>query len=101
MLDQNSTIKSAIKSLNKNALQIILVVNASKQLVGTLTDGDIRRALIDGKGMDSHVVDVIQNHPKYIDIDNIDVSEIKLLNTFLSISTFPPYLITIRSFLYF
>ena len=29
------------------------------------------------------------------------ISEMKLLNTFLSISTFPPYLITISSFSYF
>ena len=31
----------------------------------------------------------------------INKSVIKLLNTFLSIKTFPPYLITIKSFLYF
>ena len=66
-----------LNSLKRDA--ICFVVKEGDYLIGSLTDGDIRRALIDGKGMDSHVVDVIQNHPKYIDIDNIDVSEIKLL----------------------
>ena len=63
MLDQNSSIKSAIKSLNKNALQIILVVNASKQLVGTLTDGDIRRALIKNSNLKRSIKNIINKKP--------------------------------------
>ena len=66
-----------LNSLKRDA--ICFVVKEGDYLIGSLTDGDIRRALIDGKGMNSCVVDVIQNHPKYIDIDNIDVSKIKLL----------------------
>ena len=65
-----------LNSLKRDA--ICFVVKEGDFLIGSLTDGDVRRALIDGKAMNSCVVDVIQSHPKYIDIDKVDVSEIKL-----------------------
>ena len=38
--DQN--IEEVIKSLRSSGLQIVLIINKSKQLVGTITDGDLR-----------------------------------------------------------
>ena len=46
LLNENSTIRSAIQCLNDSGLQIILVVNKKFKLVGTITDGDIRRKLL-------------------------------------------------------
>ena len=42
ILKQSDTIQRAIEVLNAEALQIALVVNDVMQLVGTITDGDIR-----------------------------------------------------------
>lgn len=63
ILSQNASIKSAIKSLNKNALQIILAINNSKQFVGTLTDGDIRRALIKNSNLNRSIKKIINKKP--------------------------------------
>jgi dTDP-glucose pyrophosphorylase len=63
ILSQNASIKLAIKSLNKNALQIILAVNDSKQFVGTLTDGDIRRALIKSTNLNRPIKNIINKKP--------------------------------------
>ena len=45
-LCKNNTINDAIKALDKSHKQIILIKNTSNQLIGTVTDGDIRRALL-------------------------------------------------------
>jgi dTDP-glucose pyrophosphorylase len=51
LLPENSSIEQAIRCLNDAALQIVMVVNVSGQLVGTITDGDIRRGLLRGLGV--------------------------------------------------
>ena len=40
-------------------MQIALVVDDNKKLVGTITDGDIRRALLNGSNMDDSVLNVM------------------------------------------
>ena len=54
-LGENSTIKEAIQCLNETALQIVLVVSDDDALLGTVTDGDIRRALISGLNLDQEL----------------------------------------------
>lgn len=44
----NSNIKQAIAKLNDTGLQIVLVLDESDTLLGTVTDGDIRRGLLRG-----------------------------------------------------
>jgi len=62
-----SKIKEALIRLNDlNLDNILFVVDSNNKLVGSLTDGDIRRALIKGTEIESSVVDVIQKEPKYI-----------------------------------
>ena len=46
ILKQTDTMQKAIEVLNEEALRIVLVVNDDDQLVGTITDGDIRRGLL-------------------------------------------------------
>jgi dTDP-glucose pyrophosphorylase len=55
LLHKHSTIKDAIRSLNESATKIVLVIEDDEILVGTLTDGDIRRGLLKGIGLDSPV----------------------------------------------
>ena len=45
-LDQNVSIDSGIKNLIKSGEQIILIINKKRQLVGTVTDGDLRNFVI-------------------------------------------------------
>jgi dTDP-glucose pyrophosphorylase len=45
-LSTSATLKDALRNLDDNAIQIALVVDEQETLVGTLTDGDIRRALL-------------------------------------------------------
>ena len=54
------TISEAVNILNEVSLRIVLVVNSNMQLLGTITDGDIRRGLARHVQM-SDPVDVIMN----------------------------------------
>jgi dTDP-glucose pyrophosphorylase len=55
LLAPGSTIQDAIRNLNDSGLQIVLVAGSGGQLVGTLTDGDIRGGLLGGLRLDSPI----------------------------------------------
>jgi perosamine synthetase len=55
--DQN--IKSALEVLNTSGLGILFVIDKNGLLLGIITDGDIRRALLDGKELTSDINDVM------------------------------------------
>lgn len=59
----SSTIQEAISNLNQVAIQIVLVVNDTFKLEGTISDGDIRRGLLKGVGLDSSISSVIHRNP--------------------------------------
>ncbi len=43
-IDQSSKILDALRLIDKNQSGFVLVCNKERKLLGTLTDGDIRRA---------------------------------------------------------
>ena len=45
-LSADSTIKKALGVINSGSVKIALVVDADNKLLGTLSDGDIRRGLL-------------------------------------------------------
>ena len=53
IVSKNSTIYNAIKLINKNTLKTLLVVEKNYIFIGTITDGDIRRALLKGVNIKS------------------------------------------------
>jgi dTDP-glucose pyrophosphorylase len=63
LLPVNAVLQDAIRNLDQTSLQIVLVVNPDSTLVGTITDGDIRRGLLRGLGLDSPVELVVQRNP--------------------------------------
>jgi dTDP-glucose pyrophosphorylase len=66
ILPLGSTIQQAIRSLEMSGMQIVMVVAESNKLVGTLTDGDIRRALLKGCNLDSNIDEIIHRNPLVI-----------------------------------
>jgi dTDP-glucose pyrophosphorylase len=59
LLPEGASIEQAIRRLNDAALQIVMVVNRAGQLVGTITDGDIRRALLRGLSVADAAADIV------------------------------------------
>ena len=54
-----SNLHEVIETIDRGAAQIALVVDASRKLLGVITDGDIRRALLGGKTLDSLARDIM------------------------------------------
>jgi dTDP-glucose pyrophosphorylase len=63
LLSAESTLQAAIRNLNESALQIALVVADDGSLVGTVTDGDIRRGLLRGLDLNSPIDLIIERDP--------------------------------------
>lgn len=63
LLLTGSNIQQAISNLDKSGLKIVLVVTECGRLVGTLSDGDIRRAILKGFGLADFVDQIINTAP--------------------------------------
>ena len=57
------TIREAMKSLNKTAEKCLLVVDESNKLLGTLTDGDLRRSILAGAQFSDDISKSFQTRP--------------------------------------
>jgi len=68
LLNESDSMVQAINVLDQEALRIALVVDESCRLLGTITDGDIRRALVRHIGMESSVVDVMRKNPTIVSV---------------------------------
>lgn len=63
LLPVRATLQHAIRNLDASALQIALVVAEDDTLVGTLTDGDIRRGLLRGLELASPIDSIVYREP--------------------------------------
>jgi len=62
-LSQHADLKTAIICLNNNELKIAIILNEEKQLLGTVTDGDVRRGLLNGFTMDDQAYEIANTAP--------------------------------------
>lgn len=63
ILPLDSTIQDAIRNLDQLAVRIILIVNESEELHGTISDGDIRRGLLRGLNLNSPIASIVHLNP--------------------------------------
>lgn len=54
-----ASVKDVVESLTLSGLRICLVVDEDTKLCGIVSDGDIRRGLLAGKGLDDRVVEIM------------------------------------------
>lgn len=63
ILSRDGTIEDAIRVLNDVALKVVLVTDKDGALIGTISDGDIRRGLLKGFTLASPVQSIIHKEP--------------------------------------
>lgn len=63
LVNNCTLIKDALLLLDRTALQILLVVDSDNKLIGTITDGDIRRGLLHGLGLSDIVESIVFKAP--------------------------------------
>ena len=82
-INENASIKEALIALDGNThdWQTLFVVDDDERMVGTLTDGDARRALITGASVNDEVKNIMHRSFNYMRVEDIDnVKEIKRQN---------------------
>lgn len=59
LIPLSADIKQAMNSLNSSGEKIVFAVDEDKKIVGTVTDGDIRRGITKGKSLTTNVGDIM------------------------------------------
>lgn len=70
LLNSNSTIREALKIIDSGAMKIGIVVDEEEKLIGTVTDGDIRRGLLNNLSLDDVLETIIFRTPTVCKIDD-------------------------------
>jgi len=66
VIGEDSNIQKALNKLNKNQDKCLIVLSAKGKLLGTLTDGDVRRSLINGINFSQSIKKIYYKRPFYI-----------------------------------
>lgn len=78
LISSESRIKKALIKLDKLSKDAILFIvdDSTNKLIGSLTDGDVRRGLLKGITIDDIVTKITQRNPKYIRKGDRDIKKI-------------------------
>jgi dTDP-glucose pyrophosphorylase len=66
ILPASATIKEALHVLNESGLRIVLVINPNGKMLGTVSDGDIRRGFMNGSALSDLIGSVV--HREYLGV---------------------------------
>jgi dTDP-glucose pyrophosphorylase len=64
-----ASIEQAILLLNEVGLRIVLIIDVENKLIGTISDGDIRRGLLKNLGLKDPIDSIVNIHPQVVTND--------------------------------
>ena len=88
VLEEHAKIKEAIQNLDQVSLKIALIVDEDGKLIGTLSDGDVRRGLLKGLVLESSIESIIYRNP-FVVPDNLQSELVLQLMTVNKIQQIP------------
>ncbi len=69
IISNNSSIRESIKKIDKNKGGFILISNYNNQIIGIVTDGDIRRGLLKNHDLDQNIETCLNSNFLYVNSD--------------------------------
>ena len=92
LLPLGSSLQQAIRNLDQSGLKIVLVVSEENKLVGALSDGDIRRAILKGFSLSEPVDKAINTNPLVVppELSGTLVSQLMLANKIQQVPVVDP-----------
>ncbi|SON50976.1 nucleotidyltransferase family protein [Vibrio tapetis] len=69
LIKPTSTLRDALEIINNESLRVVLVVDDSDRLLGVVTDGDIRRGLLNNLPLSAEVQLVMNSSPETADVN--------------------------------
>ncbi|MDH6027935.1 nucleotidyltransferase family protein [Vibrio splendidus] len=76
-----ATIVDALRVIDSEALRIALVVNDEQHLLGVVTDGDIRRGILNSLPLDTPIVEIMNCSPTTASINTAKEQLVKLMES--------------------
>ena len=74
IINESTQVRDVLLKFNKLGSDAILfLVDKDEKLLGSITDGDIRRGLIKGLGLENEIVNFVQPNPKFFSSDNFSL----------------------------
>lgn len=78
LIYKDESVREALIKLDVIApSSILFVVDENKRLMGSLTDGDLRRGFIKGLGFENSLLDFIQPNPVFIKENEYDIDQLE------------------------
>jgi dTDP-glucose pyrophosphorylase/CBS domain-containing protein len=81
LIPGTASIRDAMQAIDRDVSRIALVVGAGGELVGTVTDGDARRAILAGTSLDSPASSIMKAEPIVAERDMTDDEIVALMLT--------------------
>ena len=88
LINREDSVLASMKKLDVNKHKILFVIDESKSLIGSLTDGDIRRWILSGKELSEQVCHVCHKAPLFV-YEGYSNQEIKELMVTKNIECIP------------
>ncbi|MCK5579885.1 MAG: NTP transferase domain-containing protein [Candidatus Omnitrophica bacterium] len=88
LINQHSTIKQAMKQLCHAGEKELFVVDEDIRLVGALSDGDIRKWILKGGGLEDSVDKIYNGNPKFVAGD-YEIEDVQKMMVDLKIESIP------------
>tara|TARA_B110000259_G_C14009863_1_gene399236 strand:+ start:1128 stop:2204 length:1077 start_codon:yes stop_codon:yes gene_type:complete len=76
-IKKNATIRTALSFLNISPHKCLLVIDNIKKLLGTITDGDIRKSILKNPILDRPITEIYNKHPIKVYEHEINEQDIK------------------------
>ena len=78
LITAKTTIKQAMRRMAEIGEKGLFVVDSKGKLIGSLSDGDIRKYILKGKGLNEKVKNVFNPHPRFVP-EHYDMEAVKRL----------------------
>ena len=80
LITKNTSVREVLKRLDELRMDAILfLIDENDKLLGSITDGDLRRGFISGLGFEDSILSFVQANPEFIYENNFDQIKIESL----------------------
>jgi len=76
------SLKESLKQIDKSALQVLVVVNEEDRILGIITDGDMRRAIIKDLDFETSIQDIMTKNPIVISCKSNKEEALRLMKKY-------------------
>jgi len=81
-INENSDIKTALKTFNKKNLGLLIAVNKQKKLTGIISDGDLKRISYKSKNLNKRIIkNVMKKNPIMVNEEMLAAEALSIMNS--------------------